>query len=86
MLNVLLGNKNILINNKINVPEFKKSGNGATVLYLALNEVPYMAIVINTHSNLRPEAARVIELLLGKKKEVHILSGDSRESVEKLGQ
>lgn len=41
---------------------------------------------MNTHSNLRPEAAQVIELLLGKKKEVHILSGDSKESVEKLGE
>lgn len=40
---------------------------------------------MNTHSNLRPEAAMVIELLMKNKKQVHILSGDSRESVVQLG-
>lgn len=55
---------------------------GATVLYLALNKTAYMVMVINTHSNLRPEAVKVVELLMKKnKKQVHILSGDSRESV-----
>ena len=40
---------------------------------------------MNTHSNLRPEAAMVIELLMKNKKQVHILSGDSKDSVIQLG-
>lgn len=77
-----MGNKNLLINNGIEVPKFTKTSAGATVLYLALNKTAYMVMVINTHSNLRPEAVKVVELLMKKnKKQVHILSGDSRESV-----
>ena len=44
-----------------------------------------MVMVLNTHSNLRPEAQKVISLIQSEKTEVHILSGDSSESVEKLG-
>lgn len=40
---------------------------------------------LNTHSNLRPEARLIVENLAKLGKQVHILSGDSRESVEKLG-
>lgn len=42
-------------------------------------------MLLNTHSNLRPEALDVIKQLQDMGKEVHILSGDSAESVEKLG-
>lgn len=34
---ILLGNKKILTNNNITVPDFEKSGNGATILYLAID-------------------------------------------------
>ena len=42
-------------------------------------------MILNTHSNLRPEAHFAIERLMIEGKEVHILSGDSLQSVEKLG-
>ena len=41
-------------------------------------------MVLNTHSDLRPEAADAIKKITEQNIEVHILSGDSRESVEKL--
>lgn len=43
-------------------------------------------LVLNTHSNLRPEAKNVISKIKKEGLEVHILSGDSAESVEKLGE
>jgi P-type E1-E2 ATPase len=41
-------------------------------------------MLLNTHSNLRPEAVDVISQLHSMGKEVQILTGDSAESVEKL--
>ena len=43
-----------------------------------------MVIALNTHSNLRPEAKDVVSKLQRIGIEVHILSGDSAESVVKL--
>ena len=40
---------------------------------------------MNTHSNLRPEAHKVINQLKLEKMDVHILSGDAQRSVIKLG-
>jgi cation transport ATPase len=45
-----------------------------------------MVIMLNTHSNLRPEAKDVVAKLRKEGMEVHILSGDSSESVDKLGE
>jgi cation transport ATPase len=42
--------------------------------------------MLNTHSNLRPEAKDVVTKLRKEGMEVHILSGDSAESVSKLGE
>ena len=42
-------------------------------------------ILLNTHSNLRSEAKDAIQKIKKEGLDVHILSGDSRESVEKLG-
>ena len=42
--------------------------------------------MLNTHSNLRPEAKDVISKLRKEGMEVHILSGDSSESVDRLGE
>lgn len=42
--------------------------------------------MLNTHSNLRPEAKDVVAKLRAESMEVHILSGDSAESVERLGE
>ena len=44
-----------------------------------------IVIMLNTHSNLRPEALDVITKIKKEDMSVHILSGDSAESVEKLG-
>jgi P-type E1-E2 ATPase len=41
---------------------------------------------LNTHSNLRPEAVDVIRKIMIEGQEVHILSGDSKESVLNLGE
>lgn len=41
--------------------------------------------MLNTHSNLRPEAKDVVAKLRREGLEVHILSGDSAESVERIG-
>jgi cation transport ATPase len=67
-MNVFLGNRHILENNGIEVPKFTKTSVGATILYLALNKTAYMVLIINTHSNLRPEAVKVIELLMKNNK------------------
>ena len=40
-----------------------------------------MVIMLNTHTNLRPEAKEVITKIKKEKMQVHILSGDSAESV-----
>lgn len=45
-----------------------------------------MVIMLNTHSNLRPEAKDVVSKLKKEGMEVHILSGDSAESVRKLAE
>ena len=82
---VLLGNKNILTSHGIAVPQFRKRTDAATEIFLAVNGEPQVVVMLNTHSNLRPEAKDVIAKIKKERLFVHILSGDSAESVEKLG-
>jgi len=67
------------------VPPFRKRTEAATEIFLAVQGQPEMVIMLNTHANLRPEAKDVIEKIKGENFDVHILSGDSAASVEKLG-
>ena len=67
------------------VPTFRKRTEAATEIFLAVQGEPSMVVMLNTHSNLRPEARDVISKIKDLNLDVHILSGDSAESVEKLG-
>ena len=53
-LTVLLGNRNILTSNGIEVPAYQKKTDAATEIFVAVDGEPLMVIMLNTHSNLRP--------------------------------
>lgn len=63
------------------LPDFRRNAEASTELFLAANEEALMVIMLNTHSNLRPEAKDVVAKLRREGLEVHVLSGDSAESV-----
>lgn len=80
-LTILLGNKNILTSHGMEVPIFQRKTDAATEIFLAVNGEPMIVVMLNTHSNLRPEAKDVITKIKKEGMFVHILSGDSAESV-----
>jgi cation transport ATPase len=82
---VLIGNQGILVKNNIEVPAYRQRSNAATELFLAVDQTVMLVMRLNTHSNLRPEAVDVIRKIMIEGQEVHILSGDSKESVLNLG-
>lgn len=61
-------------------------GRGKTVIMMTIDRVPEVVLCLDNKTNLRPEAKAVVTYLRENlKKQVYILSGDSKKTVASVG-
>ncbi|CAD8173001.1 unnamed protein product [Paramecium pentaurelia] len=88
----LIGNLKHLENNNAILEDYLLNkcrfleGRGKTVIIMAIDNIPEVVVCLDNKTNLRPEAKAVIQYLRQKlKKQVYILSGDSKKTVNSVG-